>query len=423
MTATRYVPSHIAGHPATLTPRQRELVGRVGELGPAWAARAALHDREASFPAANFAELRAAGLLGLCVPAADGGLGADFETCGLVAAEAGRWCGATALGYTMHLCTGLWSGPVADALDMTPGQRRDHERLRARHGERIVRDGELFAQPFSEGGPATAGAAPWGTTARRVDGGYVVNGCKIFASLAGVADRYAVLCTLELPGHEGRGTREDALYLALPARAEGVTVHGEWDALGMRATVSRHLRFENVFVPDDGRLLPEGLYFQAARRFPHMFAVLSATYLGVAQAAYDFAVQYLRGEVPGLPPVKRRMYPTKQQAVASMRIQLEAMRALFLQSLREARIDPDADARLRLYATHHTVMENAAAVCQLALRTCGGQALQKNLPLERLLRDSRCGSLMLPWTAELCLDRLGREGLYEAGEQDEVIDS
>jgi hypothetical protein len=43
----------------------------------------------------------------------------------------------------------------------------------------------------------------------------------------------------------------------------------------------------------------------------------------------------------------------------------------------------------------------------------------KALPLERLYRDSRCGSLMLPWTAELCLDRLGRQALYEAGESDE----
>jgi hypothetical protein len=43
--------------------------------------------------------------------------------------------------------------------------------------------------------------------------------------------------------------------------------------------------------------------------------------------------------------------------------------------------------------------------------------------LERLYRDSRCGSLMLPWTAELCVDRLGRECLYEAGERDEAIEN
>ena len=50
------------------------------------------------------------------------------------------------------------------------------------------------------------------------------------------------------------------------------------------------------------------------------------------------------------------------------------------------------------------------------MRTCGGQAMLRALPLERIYRDSRCGSLMLPWTAELCLDRLGRAALYEPGE-------
>jgi hypothetical protein len=54
----------------------------------------------------------------------------------------------------------------------------------------------------------------------------------------------------------------------------------------------------------------------------------------------------------------------------------------------------------------------------LAIRTCGDQSMLKSLPIERLYRDSRCGSLMLPWTAEICLDRIGREGLYEPGETD-----
>jgi alkylation response protein AidB-like acyl-CoA dehydrogenase len=67
-------------------------------------------------------------------------------------------------------------------------------------------------------------------------------------------------------------------------------------------------------------------------------------------------------------------------------------------------------------------MENANAICTLGLRTCGGQAMLKSLPLERLYRDSRCGSLMLPWTAELCLDRLGRDCLYAAEEGDEHIE-
>jgi alkylation response protein AidB-like acyl-CoA dehydrogenase len=410
---------HIAGHPSHLTARQRELIELAAALGrEKFAPRAAVHDRDASFPFENYEDLRQAGLLAICVPREHGGLGADFATYVMVAAEIGRHCGATALSYNMHVSSTMWAGFIADALEMTPEQRADHEHLRAIHFERIVHHGKVYSQPFSEGGAAAAGKAPWSTLARPVDGGYVVSGKKIFASLAGAADYYGVLCTLDKPG----ATQRDALYLAVPADAPGVSVVGDWDPLGMRGTVSRTLLLDEVLVPHTARLMPEGLYWQAAARFPHMFATLSPTYMGIAQAAYDFTVSYLRAEVPGMPQVKRRMYPTKQAAVAEMRIKLEQTRALFLQNARDARVDPDKDTRMRLYAAHYTIMENANDISRLAIRTCGGQSMLKSLPLERLYRDSRCGSLMLPWTAELCVDRLGRECLYEAGERDEAIE-
>jgi alkylation response protein AidB-like acyl-CoA dehydrogenase len=420
---SRYQPSHIAGNAALLTDAQRELVAMVAKLGRSrFAQRAAAHDRDASFPFDNYADLREAGLLGICIPVDQGGLGADFATYSLVGAEIGRHCGATALTFNMHVSSCMWSGFIADALTMTPAQRQDHERCRAIHYDAIVKGGKVYAQPFSEGGAAAAGKAPWGTLARKVDGGYRISGKKIFASLAGAADVYGVLCTLDDPGHGGPGSQRDSMYLAVPADAVGVSVSGDWDPLGMRATVSRTLNFADVFVSDDARLMPEGLYYQAALRFPHMFSTLSPTYMGIAQAAYDFTVKYLRAEIPGMPPVPRRMYPTKQIAVAQMRVMLEQTRALFLRNAFEARVDPDKDSRLRLYAGQYTIMENANAISALAIRTCGGQAMLKSLPLERLYRDSRCGSLMLPWTAELCLDRLGRECLYESGERDEAIE-
>ena len=410
---------HIAGNPSSLTPQQAELIELAATLGrEKFAPRAARHDLDASFPFDNYADLRANGLLGICIPRALGGLGADFCTYVMVAAEIGRHCGATALSYNMHVSSTMWAGFIADALDMSPAQRADHERNRAWHFERIVREGKVYSQPFSEGGAAAAGKAPFGTLALPVEGGYRVNGKKIFASLAGAADFYGVLCTLDKP----RATQRDALYLAVPAQSDGVSVVGDWDPLGMRGTVSRTLLLKDVFVPHTARLMPEGLYAQAALRFPHMFATLSPTYMGIAQAAYDFTVAYLRAEVPGMPAVKRRMYPTKQIAVAHMRIQLEQTRALFLQNARDAAVDPDKDTRMRLFAAHYTIMENAQAMAALAIRTCGGQSMLKSLPLERLYRDSRCGSLMLPWTAELCLDRLGRDCLYEPGERDEEIE-
>jgi alkylation response protein AidB-like acyl-CoA dehydrogenase len=417
--ASRYLLPHIGGSTEGLTPVQQELVARAAVVGRnCLALHAARHDREASFPFDSFEGLRQAGLLALCVPRVHGGLDADFATYALVVAELGRHCAATALCFNMHASACMGAGFIADLMDMSAAQRSQHERHRALHFEHVVRDGQLFAQPFSEGGAAAAGKAPWATLARKVDGGYRISGRKIFASLAGAADFYGVLCTLQRPG----ATLQDTLYLAVPKDAPGLSIDGDWDPLGMRGTVSRSLLLQEVFVPDSARLMPEGVYHQATLRYPHMFITLSPTYLGIAQAAYDFSVQYLRAELPGMSPVKRRMYPTKQAAVAEMRIRLEQTRALFLQSVREAGVDPDADTRQRLYAAHYTVMENASAICTLALRTCGGQAMLKSLPLERLYRDSRCGSLMLPWTAELCLDRLGRECLYAGAEGDEHID-
>jgi len=248
-----------------------------------------------------------------------------------------------------------------------------------------------------------------------VAGGWLVNGKKIFASLAGAADYYGVLCTENKPELSMR----DTLYLAIPGKAPGLSVTGDWDPLGMRGTVSRTLLFRDVFVPDEAAMMPRGIYFQAASRWPHMFTTLSPTYMGIAIAAYEFTVRYLRGEVAGMPPVKRRMYPTKQIAVAEMWVKLEQTRALFLRMLEDARVDPPKDARLRAYAAQYTIMENANDISRLAIRTCGGQSMLKSLPLERLYRDSRCGALMLPWTAELCLDRIGREALYESGEADD----
>jgi alkylation response protein AidB-like acyl-CoA dehydrogenase len=381
------------------------------------APRAAEHDREATFPIENFRDMHREGLLAICVPKAQGGQGASFRTYCLAAAELGRHCGATALSWNMHVCSTLWTGALADDIEMSDAERAEHDARRSLHYKRIVEDGAIYSQPFSEGGAAAAGVVAFGTEAKPVDGGFLINGRKIFASLSGAADYYGILCTERTEG--GAASRRNTLYLAVPANAKGVSVVGDWDPLGMRGTVSRTLVLKDVFVPEDEMLMPRGVYFRAATSWPHMFLTLSPTYMGLAQAAYDFTVAYLRGELPGTPPVKRRMFPTKQIAVAEMRIMLEQTKALWFQAVSEARADPAPEQVLRAYAAQFTVMENANALAAKAIRTCGGQAMLKNLALERNYRDSRCGSLMLPWTAEICLDRLGRESLYRLGEKDD----
>src|SRR5205085_12576859 len=131
----------------------------------------------------------------------------------------------------------LWSDALADDLDKTTDQREQHELNRRVHFRRIVDQGALYAQPFSEGSAAAAGRAPFGTTAKKVDGGWLINGKKIFASLSGAADFYGVLCTED---RDGASTR-DTMYIAVPGDAEGFAIVGDWDPLGMRGTVSRTL--------------------------------------------------------------------------------------------------------------------------------------------------------------------------------------
>ncbi len=402
----------------TNTDRQRELVALAGWLGrEKFAARAAAYDAQSRFPFENFDNLREHGMLGLCIPEQYGGLGADYQTYALVAAELGRHCGATALTFNMHSCTMLWAGPLADDLAMPAAQRRRHERRRAGLFAKVIEDGALFAQPFSEPDTAAAaGKAPFGTTARKIDGGWLVNGKKHFASLSGAANFYGVLCTEDKP--DAALDVRDTLFLAVPGEADGFQITGSWDVLGMRATDSRSLVMTDVAVADELQILPRGVYYQAASTWPHMFFTLSPTYLGIAQAAYDFVVAYLRGEVAGGPPTKRRGNPTKQIFVAEMKIKLEQAWALFLRAISEAKVNPTNEERLRVYAAQYTVMEYANEICRLAIRTCGGTTIMKALPLERLYRDSRCGALMLPWTAEICLERIGRESLYQPGETD-----
>ena len=132
-------------------------------------------------------------------------------------------------------------------------------------------------------------------------------------------------------------SRRNTLYLAIPANAPGVKVVGDWDPLGMRGTVSRTLLFKDVFVSAAEMLMPHGVYFQAATRWPHMFLTLSPTYMGLAQAAYDFTVRYLRGEMAGTP--SSGAYVLDQaDAVAEMRVMLEQTKALWFQAITEARV-------------------------------------------------------------------------------------
>src|SRR5450755_1196650 len=156
-----------------LNDEQAAIIARARELGQTvFAGRAAAYDRDATFPIENYRDLHRAGLLGIAIPKKHSGLGAGYQTYAFAAAEIGRYCGATALTWNMHVCSTLWSGPLADDLDMDASTRNEHERRRAVHYKRIIDDGAIYSQPFSEGVAAVSFDVTSATEAKPVKGGW-----------------------------------------------------------------------------------------------------------------------------------------------------------------------------------------------------------------------------------------------------------
>jgi alkylation response protein AidB-like acyl-CoA dehydrogenase len=135
-------------------------------------------------------------------------------------------------------------------------------------------------------------------------------------------------------------------------------------------------------------------------RYPHLFLGFSATFLGLAQAAYDFAIRYLRGEIDGAPGLQGSA-PARGLAVAEMLFKLEAARALFYRAVSEESLDPSTKSVQRARAAHVTVQRTVVEVTGEAIRVCGGRAMLKRYPLERYYRDARAAAVMRPWSQDI----------------------
>lgn len=398
-----------------IRPEVKAVLDRINELGPLFTERAVGIDIDASFPVENYKDLAAEGFMTLTVPKEFGGHGFSLGEYAMVGAEIGKYCGATALTFNMHNSTMMWSRFMYEMPHLTEEEKAGFAPLRERQFRRAVKEQGIYSQPISEAGQNWT-SKPAQTECRKVDGGWVINGFKKFASLAGYCDYYSIVCTERFEGVEPR--HEDTTVFVVHKDAPGLTVRGEWDPLGMRGTNSRDLILKDVFVSADDMLMPPGIFIKTLPYWPHMMATLSPTYMGVAQGAYDFTVAYLRGEAPGTPPGDRRMFSTKRHAVGQMYARLSSMRALWWQVFMEAQGLPTKAQVLRMYSAQYNVMEGVQEIAALAIRTCGGQSMLKTLPLERMYRDSRCGALMLPYTTEIMEDYLSVLTLYDVDELD-----
>ena len=384
------------------TPERMQIVDKIAELGPKFASRADECDRNAAFPYENWSDMFDAGLLSIVIPKSHGGLGGDFVAYALASEELARHCASTALTFNMHVATTLLVGEVSELLGLEPDQQAFLDQRRETLWKGVVENGDIHSQPFSEG--ISAGATSgYATRAEPVDGGYLVTGRKIFASLSGASTFHNVICQVE--------GDERLRLLGIPHEGEGVTIDGEWDPLGMRGTDSRNLLMEKVFVPAEHEWLPPGVFNDAANRFPYFFMTLSFSYLGLMRGILDFTEEYLKTG-------GRRDHVIKQQGWAEMNIAYEQAQALLYRVLGDVQVDPEHDKVQRAWAALVSIMEGCPEMASTAVRVCGGRSLLRPSFIERAYRDARCGATMLPWSVEVCLQRLGQSRLFEDEQRD-----
>ena len=123
----------------------------------------------------------------------------------------------------------------------------------------------------------------------------------------------------------------------VPPDAEGASIEGDWDPLGMRGTDSRDLILTDAFVPDDHEVLPPGVFDAMVQRFPYFYMTLSFSYLGLMRAILDLTGEYLRGE-HGV--ASRRDNHVKQAGWAEMQMIYDKAQSLMYRVLTEAAVDP-----------------------------------------------------------------------------------
>ena len=380
-----------------LNARQQDLVELAGRLADTFATRAAEHDRESTFPFENYADMRAAGYLGLTIPEELGGRGADLREMLLAQERLAMGCGSTALAVTMHVSP---LGQVGALWRLNQDERLGQFLREAATGEIV------YASMTAERGHSILMTS--NTVATRVEGGYRVTGDKIFGTESAICTHFSSMARVDDP--DG-GSRVIIFRLARPV--EGMEVKDGWDTMGMRGTLSNDWTMRDVFVPEDAvfHSYPVDHFDSVLLRMTWSWAMpaFGAVYLGIAGGAMAYAREQVQARA-------READPAVQAAFAEMEILLETARAVLWRHTDEV-ISGDLfegftvqEGMARTMLTKHVPCNNAIRIVDLALEVVGGAGFFRRSPLERMYRDVRAGVIM-PYNNPEARSLFGRNAL------------
>ena len=378
-----------------LTPEQARVVERVAQLTrERIAPRAAEYDQAGQNPVESWRDLWREGYLAAAIPPARGGLGLDMPTYVGVIRTIAQGCANTAMTLHMHSTVMRF----IDALG-TDAQKR-------RYFDEVVRFGRLFGSWGSEPAVSLSRTFLMETAIRRAEGdGWIIDGVKHFCTMALGASYYMVWCALD-----GEADMGKALLLALvPAEAPGLATDGKWNTLGMRATYSPSVTFTRARVGEDATLGRPGSAIQVG--VVESFGLgYAAIYVGVAEAALAFAVDYAKKRVVKPDNVAVAQDPTVQRHIGELDTQLHAARlVLEAGAARWERADM-LERGLLANRAKYLATEAGLHVTSKVIQVVGGRGAYKDYLAERAFRDVRTATLMPP-TIDRMLEAIGKSAL------------
>ena len=382
--------------PYPKTDRQAELMQMADDLAAVAAEQADAHDRDNTFPFDTFAALKEAGYLALTVPEAYGGRGVSPLELMLAQERLARGNGSVALAATMHLT-------VVAGLE---GGRGFPKPLLERVYRDVVENGATINSAASEpdlGSPSRGGM--YATTAVRDGDGWRINGRKNWTTLAPhLAYTVVLLSEVQEDGSRVRGN------FLVPMDTPGVRIDATWDNLGMRATGSHDVVYDNVLVSNDFRLPPST---EAPNvKVSEWSLVGSSVYLGIAGAARDWIVDYAKHRTPAGMSGPIAELPAVQQKIARIEVLLLQSRATLYHTIETWLDYPESRPQIgwQFAATKHAVTNNAVEITDLAMRIAGSAGQFRRYPLERYFRDVRSG-LGNPPIDDIALTIVGKAAL------------
>jgi alkylation response protein AidB-like acyl-CoA dehydrogenase len=375
-----------------------DLFELVESLAADFATRAAIHDRDSSFPFENFQALQQAQLLSLTVPREFGGKDAGYATVCRVIEKIASGDASTALVLTMHY---LQHNNAARTRRWHPAV---YERLCRESVTGIALLNAARVEP--ELGTPARGGLP-ATIAKRTDTGWLITGHKQYTTGSPILSYFVVWA---------RTDEEEPRVgsFLVPRDLPGVRIMETWDHLGMRATGSHDLILEDVLIPQEYALDMHPLNTFLASdplKLAGGSLWLSALYQGVATAARDWLVEYLNKREPTNLGASLATLPRFQTAVGEIEALLYANQRLIYSLADDIdRGEYDTKVGLQAQTVKYLATNNAIRAVEIGLELIGNPGLSKKNPLERHYRDVLCSRIHTPQNDAICLS-LGKSAL------------